>query len=204
MFKDDTNYPNLVEENNLEAEPGFDETMRSAVVAKCLEWANGYRQYAGKWEEGVDTYYPQGSDYFNLPWPLPENLAYTNSTVLTYGEDGFPVGDLNWFPDKKADWITGIKKDNIETIPSEYTLSQNYPNPFNPSTTIKFSIPKAGNTKLDVFNILGQKVATLIDKELSAGAYQYQFDAGNLTSGIYFYKLETNDYTEIKKMMLLK
>ena len=96
---------------------------------------------------------------------------------------------------------TGLKEENIK---SDYKLEQNYPNPFNPSTTISFSIPRAGRTKLSVFNILGEEIAVLLNKELLSGNYEVNFDGVNLSSGIYFYKLQSNNFTSIKKMMLIK
>ncbi len=89
-------------------------------------------------------------------------------------------------------------------IPENYSLMQNYPNPFNPSTIISLAIPLSGNTNLSIYNILGEKVATLVNKELSVGSYEYQFDASNLSSGIYFYRLQSKKFTSIKKMMLVK
>ena len=96
---------------------------------------------------------------------------------------------------------TGLEDENIKL---DYKLEQNYPNPFNPSTVISFTLPKAGLTKLSVFNILGQEVAVLENKEILSGTYEYKFDASNLSSGIYFYKLQSNNYISIKKMMLIK
>ncbi len=93
---------------------------------------------------------------------------------------------------------------NEQDMKMDYKLEQNYPNPFNPSTVISFTLPKAGLTKLSVFNILGQEVAVLENKELLSGTYEYKFDASNLSSGIYFYKLQSNKYLSIKKMMLIK
>jgi hypothetical protein len=90
------------------------------------------------------------------------------------------------------------------TLPNEYSLSQNYPNPFNPTTTIEFSLRQDGRTTLEVFNILGQVVATLIDENLKAGAYQVRFNASVLPSGVYFYRLRSGEFVGIKKMMLLK
>ena len=89
-------------------------------------------------------------------------------------------------------------------IPTEYKLEQNYPNPFNPATNIKFSIPVQGLVSLRIYNTLGQEVAILVNKELSIGQYEANFDGSKLTSGIYFYKLEAEGFTEIKKMMLIK
>ncbi len=91
-----------------------------------------------------------------------------------------------------------------QSIINNYKLEQNYPNPFNPSTVISFTIPKSGLTKLSVFNILGQEVAVLVNKEMLSGNYEYEFDASNLSSGIYFYRLQSNKFTSIKKMMLIK
>jgi hypothetical protein len=101
--------------------------------------------------------------------------------------------------------------DNEEMNPTEFTLYQNYPNPFNPSTKIKYVIPniistevRNLNVKLKVYDVLGNEVAVLVDKEKSAGVYEVNFDASGLTSGVYFYKLTSGSFTESKKMMLLK
>lgn len=91
-----------------------------------------------------------------------------------------------------------------EAVPTTYALQQNYPNPFNPSTTIKFSIPKAGNVKLVVYDILGKEVSTLVNNFLNAGEYNFQFNASNLASGIYLYRLETNNFVKTNKMLLMK
>ncbi len=89
-------------------------------------------------------------------------------------------------------------------IPADYALSQNYPNPFNPSTKINFAIPKSGMVSLKVYNILGKEVATLVNQNMNAGTYNYEFNASNLSSGIYFYKLDVNGFTSVKKMTLVK
>jgi len=83
-------------------------------------------------------------------------------------------------------------------------LYQNYPNPFNPSTTINFDVPKESKVVLKVYNILGQEVATLVNEKMVAGSYSYQFSEGNLSSGMYIYRLQAGDYTLTKKMTLLK
>jgi subtilisin-like proprotein convertase family protein len=90
-------------------------------------------------------------------------------------------------------------------VPFTYRLYQNYPNPFNPVTTIKYGLPKYGNTKLVVYDILGKVVATLVDNELKdAGTYEVQWDASNFSSGIYFYTLESGNYKETKRMVLIR
>ncbi len=97
---------------------------------------------------------------------------------------------------------TGIETAN--GIPVEYNLSQNYPNPFNPTTAINFSIKTAGLTKLEIFNILGQKILTVINKPMEAGHHQIIFNAENLPAGIYFYQMTSGDFVSMKKFVLIK
>lgn len=89
-------------------------------------------------------------------------------------------------------------------IPKSYSLEQNYPNPFNPSTNIHFSIPEEGFVSLKLFNILGQKIVTLVNEVKRAGKYEITFDASQLTSGIYFYSLNAGNYIQTKKLILLR
>ncbi len=92
----------------------------------------------------------------------------------------------------------------IEVLPVKYQLDQNYPNPFNPTTTIKFSLPQAGKVRLDVYNLLGELITTLVNKNFEAGFQSVQFNASNLASGIYIYRLSSNSFSQVRKMMLLK
>jgi len=89
-------------------------------------------------------------------------------------------------------------------IPVEYSLSQNYPNPFNPVTKINFAIPKQGFVAIKVFDILGREVSKLVSEVKAPGNYSVDFDASALSSGIYFYRLESNGFTDIKRMVLVK
>lgn len=89
-------------------------------------------------------------------------------------------------------------------IPSNYSLEQNYPNPFNPNTTIQFSVPEQSFVKLEIFNSLGEKISTLVSEELNAGNYKYEWNAENLSSGIYYYKLMGDNFTQTRKLVLLK
>ena len=215
MFKSlgDFDYPDFVAENNLELNPGFDAGMEAAVWAKDLYYIKLYRRYGYQSipiELLKERHYAPSGIFWDLiyEWPLPEDLTYTNSTVLTHADGGFPAGDLNWYPTQKAaweDWTTDIEQnDGNMNRPMEYTLSQNYPNPFNPTTTISFEMPVKGMTSLTVYNVLGQKVATVVNEQLAAGTHSYKFEASNLASGIYVYKLQTKNYSKVMKMMLLK
>ncbi len=99
--------------------------------------------------------------------------------------------------------VTSIQ-DNEEPIPDKFTLFQNYPNPFNPVTTIKYALPQKAMVTLTVYNISGNKVATLVNTTQPAGVYEYTFDGSNLSSGIYFVTLRANDHVQVIKMTLLK
>ncbi len=89
-------------------------------------------------------------------------------------------------------------------IPKEFALKQNFPNPFNPSTMIRYSLPENTRVRLVIYDILGKQVAELVNREEAAGNYEVKFDGSNLASGIYFYRLTTDKFTKINKMMLLK
>lgn len=98
--------------------------------------------------------------------------------------------------------ITAIGPDDLNNY--DYALEQNYPNPFNPITTIKFSIPKQSKVKLNIFNLLGEEVKTLVNEDKLPGHYAVELEASNLPSGIYFYRLQAGNYVNVKKMILLK
>ena len=83
-------------------------------------------------------------------------------------------------------------------------LYQNYPNPFNPNTTISFDLPKTSEVSLKVFDILGEELGTLVNDKLSAGSYSYDWDASNLASGVYWYRLQAGHYVKTRKMVLMK
>jgi hypothetical protein len=96
----------------------------------------------------------------------------------------------------------GVSDNNY--IPSTYSLSQNYPNPFNPTTTIKFDLPVDGLITLEIYDILGRKISTLINEHRQAGSYEQVFDASSISSGVYLYKLQAGTFTSSKKLILLK
>lgn len=122
-----------------------------------------------------------------------------DSCFVVYSESG-PTGI--WSAAGCTGTITGVGNQN--NIPYDYALKQNYPNPFNPTTSIEFSIPNSGLVKLVVYDVLGKEVATLVNEVKNAGNYIVDFNASNLTSGIYFYKISTGDFSSVKKMMLIK
>ena len=96
--------------------------------------------------------------------------------------------------------ILSVNKEEL----NNFALNQNYPNPFNPSTIISFQIPAISNVKLKIYDVLGREVTTLVNKEMKAGSYKVDFNSSGLASGIYFYKITAGNFSEIKKMVLLK
>ncbi|MBN2012028.1 T9SS type A sorting domain-containing protein, partial [candidate division KSB1 bacterium] len=100
--------------------------------------------------------------------------------------------------------MVAIEYEGGAALAKKYELAQNYPNPFNPTTNIGFAVPVSGKVKLTVYNLVGQVVATLVDEQLFAGKYSVNFDAANLPSGMYIYKLRAGDTLMSKKLMVLK
>jgi len=149
---------------------------------------------------------------------LPDNViadTLKNGARLIYTEyqnDGHTIWDkvynsvflLPWVFSQSKSNTAGIERENFNSLPKEVILSQNYPNPFNPSTTIKYQLPTKSYVQLEVFTILGQCVATLVDAEQKAGNYQVHFDAKILSSGMYFYRIATGTNVKSCKMMLIR
>ncbi len=126
-----------------------------------------------------------------------------DSTYYTYRVFGINTDTLSDFSNTATvEVVTSVAK--VPGIPKQFRLYQNYPNPFNPSTTINFDLPRGSFVTLKVYNILGEEVKTLINKFENAGRYSVLFNASNLSSGVYIYKLKTNNYSDIRKLVLLK
>jgi hypothetical protein len=186
--------------NNMNVDPDLTDQGVKDHASELVEYVKEIAEWSVNYSWQYDFQFPPA-------WPLPEDLAYSNTALINGGTDGYAIGDLNWFPEQRAEykWVpTGIEQDLSAEIPEEYQLSQNYPNPFNPTTTINFSVSQSEKISLRVYNILGQLVSTLVDGEYAAGNYKVNFDATSLSSGMYFYTLQAGNYTATKKMILLK
>tara|TARA_R100000388_G_C7245246_1_gene164738 strand:- start:7062 stop:9383 length:2322 start_codon:yes stop_codon:yes gene_type:complete len=125
------------------------------------------------------------------------NFAISNSTTT-----GMSIADLE-ISSGAAITVSNEVVDNSQ-LPKSFSLGQNYPNPFNPTTNINFDLPQAADVQLTVFNMLGQRVMTLVDNRMEAGAHKVTFDARNLASGMYMYRIEAGSFINTKKMMLIK
>jgi protocatechuate 3,4-dioxygenase beta subunit len=128
------------------------------------------------------------------------NESSTSTVSASYDMSGNPLAGSADFSINAVLAVTV----NTTVVPADYTLEQNYPNPFNPSTTIRFSLPNAGRATLKIYNVVGQETATLIDGYKDAGQYAVTFDAARYSSGVYFYRLETGSFHQVKKMLLIK
>ena len=134
-----------------------------------------------------------------------DNPLRFDSFQLTFEPGGRTSGEI-YFDDLRIvnKTTVGVKQETTSNVPSDYKLEQNYPNPFNPATKITFGIPKSGLVKLEIYDLLGQKISTLINEEMPAGYHSVDFDAKDFSSGIYIYLLSVNDLMISKKMILLK
>ena len=126
--------------------------------------------------------------------------AVFGQTAVGFISDGSYTNCAGFF--FPFEWITS--SDGEDQLPLEFGLRQNYPNPFNPSTSIEYTLPDASNVRLEVFNILGQRVAILIDARQDAGHHSYTWHAGQRPSGIYFYRITAGSDQKTRKMVLLK
>ncbi|MDT3695957.1 MAG: T9SS type A sorting domain-containing protein [Ignavibacterium sp.] len=147
----------------------------------------------------------------NSDW---QSITFVNGNGTTTRAQKYSYVDRNlaegkyYYRLKQVDFNGSFEYSNIvEAVilsPTKFELSQNYPNPFNPSTTISFTIPQSGNVKLSVYNLLGQEVQNLVNGFTEAGNHTINFDAKNLNSGIYLYKLEANGFVQTRKMTMIK
>jgi len=150
------------------------------------------------------------------------DVPFDSLTILEYPHDDLFLGDLwtdAYYPysfDGKIDEVrisniaryqiipVGVRNIPENSPPSILVLGQNFPNPFNPSTTIRWQQPETGLVTLIIYDVLGREVATLVNEESSAGEHETVFDALRLSSGIYFYQLQSGEFIKTKKMILLK
>jgi hypothetical protein len=127
---------------------------------------------------------------------LESSVNTTEQTVtgITTAFSGFAAGQL----------LNVSNEERLEEQPEKFSLDQNYPNPFNPSTVISYSLPAASDVKIEVFNLLGQRVSLLVNDRVQSGQHTATFRSGNLSSGIYIYRLQADGFTQTRKMLLIK
>jgi len=204
-------YPNSIYGSDIQVH--FDQTLTDFSIMYCVQelgcdnsatmrvtaymsgtfvgYSNRTATFPGTWP--VDTlkcHYPQGFDSVVVHYQSPPPTCQDYGVV--YLADNMRVTQIP----------VGIIPES--GLPEVFSLEQNYPNPFNPSTKIKFALMKDAFTKISVYDELGREAAVLVNEELKAGSYETNWNAENFPSGVYFYKIESGDYTASKKMILIK
>jgi hypothetical protein len=130
------------------------------------------------------------------------NFDYTlaaNSPAYGKAFSGVALGDLRW-----ADPANSVEELYGQNVPDAFSLNQNYPNPFNPTTTISYTLKGSGNVSLIIYDITGKTIDKLVDSRQSAGTYQVEWQPANQASGVYFYRLNYENQSVVKKMMLIR
>lgn len=154
---------------------------------------------------GVFVSSDNGENWSNINAGMPDipiSYAMVNDLVV-FDASLFAATEYGVWRRPLSEVITSVEPRGTN-IPNHFYLQQNYPNPFNPSTTIEYNIPKAELLTIKVYNVLGQEIKILFNEEKPAGSYQIKFDGSNLASGIYFYRIQAGDFSQIKKMVLMK
>ncbi len=164
---------------------------RSAVTMR-VELQDGTHDYHNYWDFLLE----------DQPIQITDEDTFENISGIMF----YSFGNYKLVP-RKNDDFTGhvvVSLDDLVSTPETYNISQNYPNPFNPSTKINFSLPEAGIVRLNVYNVLGEQVKTLVNEFRNVGNHTVDFNAADLTSGVYFYEISVNDFRSIRKMILIK
>lgn len=197
-------------------------------------WAIGSNGTVYNTTNGGSSWQLQYSDMYNALWAVffsdkhngwvsgyGGNLLHTSNGGSTWEvQRSGTSGQLNslYFIDQYTGWAAGTyvilkttnggvtfaAEDKGSEIPEQYFLSQNYPNPFNPSTKINYSLPEGSNVQIKIYDVIGNEIKILVDGYESAGSHDVNFDAGNLSSGVYFYRIQAEKFTITKKMVLVR
>ncbi|MBS1550567.1 MAG: S8 family peptidase [Bacteroidetes bacterium] len=181
----------------------------SLIIEVSTDFGNGYSVLV-KLAGGIsgplrtapptqNSFVPSSSQWATKKYALPPGVNMIRFKAVSGFGNNLYLDNIC-----KVNGTTGISGSLNTEIPGEYSLSQNYPNPFNPVTNVEFVIPKFGLVSLKIYDILGKEVATLVNENLQPGTYKYNFDASNLASGVYFYRIKAGDFIQTKSMMLLK
>lgn len=187
---------------NIEFYAGHSTQWLSAATLKLLISIDGGINWTQIWEANNDGQ-PWSWRYQNVDITQYANNPNMKLAWQYVGNDG-DVAAIDNVKLTGFVTVTDVKEEENERVSKHYELSQNYPNPFNPSTTIRYSIPTSGKVKLLIYDVLGREVKTLVNQEQHAGTYTVDFNASNLSSGVYIYRLIVGEFSQTRKLILLK
>ena len=209
MFNDDATYPNMhFDPAKLYYEdPGFMQYLPQDQHDSLLLWSRlkGSPPFV---DPSPDWIWDTDGNVLTIDWPVPENLRYTNTSLQNAGDDGYPLGDLNWFgEDVMNAWLAGETCPPITTIRKIQAVDMGlaiYPNPLNDHGIIGFELKKSAKVSIRLYNIAGKYVETVLSKNLPAGVHELPFNASHLDSGIYFYQLQTPYAIQARKVVVMR
>ncbi len=203
-FDDDTAYPMLSEVGTTNMDPGFINEGNDGTVSTIDSFIHFLRAtrdtnlVANYWGYEPDPSAPA----FQIQWPLPENLAYTNATLKTAAPGGCPIGDLNWWPDLKEGCMAVGTDEPFSS--KGLTVEQNMPNPFKGQTTIAYTLADAANVSVTIIDINGKVITSLINEKQPQGRHTVEWNAGSQATGVYFYQIKTDNALITRKLELVK
>ena len=203
-FDDDANYPNLSEVATTNMDPGFINPGQDAnysTVDSMINAMHAWKRDTNLVANPFWGYEPETLD-FNIEWPLPENLAYTNATLKTAAPGGCPIGDLNWWPDLKEGCMAVATNEPFTS--KGLTVEQNMPNPFKGQTTIAYTLADAAKVNVTIIDINGKVITTLLNENQQQGRHTVDWNAGSLATGTYFYQIKTDHALITRKLELIK
>lgn len=202
-FDDDANYPMLSEHFTTNMDPNFVNAGTLGnwnTVDSMVLFMRGLRD-TNVVKPAYWGYEPNGAAY-NIEWPLPEDLSYTNGNLLWVAPGACPLGDLNWFPEKKEHCLTVAN--NQPTIKDGLTVEQNMPNPFKGQTTIAYTLDNASKVSVTILDINGRVITTLLNEHQAQGRHTVEWNVTNQATGTYFYQIKTDKALISRKLELIK
>ncbi|MEN8137197.1 MAG: T9SS type A sorting domain-containing protein [Bacteroidota bacterium] len=227
MFDNSTAYPYFDDSDNYNADPGFKSVMAGGkdvndwvvdeLAYACVEYRETMDDPTKGWgacssRRNIDEDLVGEYDILRIQWPLVEgNHEITNPNLLSAGHDGLPVGNLNWDSALRKEYVLpdgiggmqGLGIGDFVKTAEQYSLS-NYPNPANNFTTISFNLPTKREVKISIYNLLGQEVEVVAQDELSKGHHELNIDLSSYSVGLYLYVLETENGTQVNRMIIQK
>ncbi|PID56079.1 MAG: hypothetical protein CR986_10520 [Ignavibacteriae bacterium] len=191
MFDDDANYPNLYLDHLYYADPKFKEDGEG--TEQMIAWMKRKRD----WQQNTYWGWDPDGNKFEVQWPFPEDFTYSNEELMTAADRGFPLGDLNWYPELKTRWLEGdtiVGNSFVDFQPKDLIINEVYPNPFNDYLRFDISLKNSSKVSLSIIDLNGKIVDTVNKGKLSSGnhiiSWKTQWD--NLNEGIYLYQIKTD------------